>query len=228
MTEYIFLFIILLLRFPQNLFNKKLSGIVNGSGTYFLYGAYNYLLAGAVALAMMLLGGTYTISLPALGISALGALSLALNLYCSLEALKSGVMVLASLAGSAGLLLPCITGIFMFDEPMSAVQFIGIGLLIFSGWLLIGYSKEQTGSFTMRTMLLLLGSMLSNGMVMVSQKMFSKFLPNESASVFSFLAFGLLGVGMLIFLIPYLCKKEERAKLKKHQKHFLFTVRFCQ
>ena len=76
-------------------------------------------------------------------------------------------MVLASLAGSAGLLLPCITGIFMFDEPMSAVQFIGIGLLIFSGWLLIGYSKEQTGSFTMRTMLLLLGSMLSNGMVMV-------------------------------------------------------------
>lgn len=63
MTEYIFLFIILLLRFPQNLFNKKLSGIVNGSGTYFLYGAYNYLLAGAVALAMMLLGGTYTISL---------------------------------------------------------------------------------------------------------------------------------------------------------------------
>ena len=32
--------------------------------------------------------------------------------------------------------------------------------------------------------------MLSNGMVMVSQKMFSKFLPNESASVFSFLAFG--------------------------------------
>ena len=130
MKDYIFLIIILLLRFPQNLFNKKLSGIVNGSGTYFLYGAYNYLLAGAVALAMMLLGGTYTISLPALGISALGALSLALNLYCSLEALKSGVMVLASLAGSAGLLLPCITGIFMFDEPMSAVQFIGIGLLI--------------------------------------------------------------------------------------------------
>lgn len=137
-------------------------------------------------------------------------------------------MVLASLAGSAGLLLPCITGIFMFDEPMSAVQFIGIGLLIFSGWLLIGYSKEQTGSFTMRTMLLLLGSMLSNGMVMVSQKMFSKFLPNESASVFSFLAFGLLGVGMLIFLIPYLCKKRSEQSLKKHQKHFLFTVRFCQ
>lgn len=215
MKDYIFLIIILLLRFPQNLFSKKTSGMVNNAPSYFLYGAYGYLLAGAVALVLMLAGGATGFSLPAFGISALGALSLAANLYCNLEALKSGVMVLAALAGSAGLLLPCIAGIFMFDEPMTPLQFVGIALLIFSGWLLIGYSKEQTGSFTPRTMLLLIGSMLSNGSVMLAQKMFSKFLPDTSASVFSFFAFGLVGIGMLAGLLPYLRNGEERTKLKE-------------
>ena len=113
----------------------------------------------------------------------------------------------------------------VFDEPMSAVQCIGIELLIFSGWLLIGYSKEQTGSFTMRTMLLLLGSMLSNGMIMVAQKMFSKFLPDVSASVFSFLAFGLVGVGMLACLLLRLARSRSTDEIKKMPKKlFLYGI----
>ena len=117
------------------------------------------------------------------------------------------------MAGSAGLLLPCIAGIFMFNEPMKPMQFIGIALLIFSGWLLIGYSKEQTGSFTPRTLLLLIGSMLSNGSVMLAQKMFSKYLPDTSVSIFSFLTFGLIGIGMFIGLVPSLLSQSGRAKI---------------
>ena len=213
MKDYIFLIIILLLRFPQNLFSKKTSGMVNTAQSYLLYGAYSYLLAGLIAFVMLIFGGMSGFSLPAVGISALGALSLALNLYCNLEALKSGVMVLAALAGSAGLLLPCIAGIFMFDEPMKPLQFIGIALLIFSGWLLIGYSKEQTGSFTPRTLLLLIGSMLSNGSVMLAQKMFSKYLPDTNVSIFSFLTFSLIGIGMFIGLVPSLLSQSGRAKI---------------
>lgn len=218
MQSYIFLIVILLLRLPQNLCSKKTSGLVNNMPTYFLYGAYSYLLAGAIAFALFLFNGFSGISLAAVGISALAAASLALNLYCSLGALKCGVMVLASLASSAGLLIPCVAGIFMFNEPMSLLQGIGVILLIFSGWLLIGYSKEQTGSFTPKAMLLLLGSMLSNGCVMLAQKMFSHYLPDTSVSVFSFLTFGLLGIVMLICLCPYLCKKDERRLLTKTPK----------
>ena len=93
------------------------------------------------------------------------------------------------------------------------MQFIGIALLIFSGWLLIGYSKEQTGSFTPRTLLLLIGSMLSNGSVMLAQKMFSKYLPDTSVSIFSFLTFGLIGIGMFIGLVPSLLSQSGRAKI---------------
>ncbi len=213
MKDYIFLIIILLLRVPQNFSSKKTSGLVTNSQSYFLYGTYSYTLAGLIAFVMLLFDGMSGFSLPAVGISALGAVSLAVSLFCSIEALKSGVMVLAAMAGSAGLLLPCIAGIFMFNEPMKPMQFIGIALLIFSGWLLIGYSKEQTGSFTPRTLLLLIGSMLSNGSVMLAQKMFSKYLPNTSVSIFSFLTFGLIGIGMFIGLVPSLLSQSGRAKI---------------
>ena len=213
MKDYIFLIIILLLRVPQNFSSKKTSGLVTNSQSYFLYGTYSYTLAGLIAFVMLLFDGMSDFSLPAVGISALGAVSLAVSLFCSIEALKSGVMVLAAMAGSAGLLLPCIAGIFMFNEPMKPMQFIGIALLIFSGWLLIGYSKEQTGSFTPRTLLLLIGSMLSNGSVMLAQKMFSKYLPDTSVSIFSFLTFGLIGIGMFIGLVPSLLSQSGRAKI---------------
>lgn len=213
MKDYIFLIIILLLRVPQNFSSKKTSGLVTNSQSYFLYGTYSYTLAGLIAFVMLLFDGMSGFSLPAVGISALGAVSLAVSLFCSIEALKSGVMVLAAMAGSAGLLLPCIAGIFMFNEPMKPMQFIGIALLIFSGWLLIGYSKEQTGSFTPRTLLLLIGSMLSNGSVMLAQKMFSKYLPDTSVSIFSFLTFGLIGIGMFIGLVPSLLCQSGRAKI---------------
>lgn len=213
MKDYIFLIIILLLRAPQNFSSKKTSGLVTNSQSYFLYGTYSYTLAGLIAFVMLLFDGMSGFSLPAVGISALGAVSLAVSLFCSIEALKSGVMVLAAMAGSAGLLLPCIAGIFMFNEPMKPMQFIGIALLIFSGWLLIGYSKEQTGSFTPRTLLLLIGSMLSNGSVMLAQKMFSKYLPDTSVSIFSFLTFGLIGIGMFIGLVPSLLSQSGRAKI---------------
>ena len=213
MKDYIFLIIILLLRVPQNFSSKKTSGLVTNSQSYFLYGTYSYTLAGLIAFVMLLFDGMSGFSLPAVGISALGAVSLAVSLFCSIEALKSGVMVLAAMAGSAGLLLPCIAGIFMFNEPMKPMQFIGIALLIFSGWLLIGYSKEQIGSFTPRTLLLLIGSMLSNGSVMLAQKMFSKYLPDTSVSIFSFLTFGLIGIGMFIGLVPSLLSQSGRAKI---------------
>lgn len=215
MKDYIFLIIILLLRVPQNFSSKKTSGIVTTAQSYFLYGTYSYLLAGFIAFVMLIFNGISGFSPNAVAISVLGAVSLAANLFCSIEALKSGVMVLASMASSAGLLLPCVAGISMFDEPMKPMQFVGIVLLIFSGWLLIGYSKEQTGSFTPRTLLLLIGSMLSNGSVMLAQKMFSKYLPDTSVSVFSFLTFTLIGVGMFIGLLPFLCTKDGRSRIKE-------------
>lgn len=204
------------MKFFQKLLNKKTSNMVNGRPAYLCYGAYRYILSGLMALVLLIIAGAYTQITPlAAAISALGALALTINLYCGLEALKSGAIVLTSLAGSAGLLLPCIIGIFLFDEPMSAWQFLGIGLLLIAAYLLIGYSKQLTGSFTPKTLLLLIGSMLSNGTIMVAQKMFSKYLPGTNASVFSFLSFGIAGICMLLGFLACIGGKDGKKELPK-------------
>ncbi len=204
MIEYSYLAVILLMKFVQKLLNKKTSVMIDGAAQYLGYGAYRYILSGLMALVLLLFAGDAgDFGLTALGISALGSLALAVSIYCSLEAMKNGAIILVSLASSAGLLLPCIFGIFMVFEPLWNDSI---------AYLLAGYSKRLTGSFTTKTLLLLLGGMLSNGLIMIAQKMFSKYLPDASVSVFSFLSFGLAGLAMLILLLPQLINKKGREK----------------
>lgn len=100
----------------------------------------------------------------------------------------------------------------MFDEPMSAMQFVGIGLLLISAYLLVGYSKKLTGSFTKKTLLLLLGGMLSNGLIMIAQKMFSE-IPARRQRLGIFVSVvRTCGLTMLILLLPQLINKEGREK----------------
>lgn len=212
--KYTYLIGILTLKFLYSLFNKKSSIVVDGISQYISYGAYRYLLSALLAVPLLFISGidASKFSLSAVMVSALAAVAQAISLFCSLEAMKSGAMVLVTLAGAAGLLIPCILGIFIFNEPMDIWQLIGILLLFGSAYLLIGYSKELSGKFTPKTILLLLGAMFTNGAVMVAQKIFSLYVPDADASVFSLLSFLIAG---LIFVAAGL--RRRAAKNEKAQ-----------
>ncbi|MDY3927756.1 MAG: hypothetical protein SOZ34_00100, partial [Clostridia bacterium] len=107
---------------------------------------------------------------------------------------------LSSLFSTAGLLVPCIAGIFIFNQPMSYGQWIGMALFFVAAYLLIGSSAKIYSGFSLKTFLLLIGAMLANGLTMLSQQMFTFFVPDGDVSVFSFLflSFGIVGVLMLI------------------------------
>ena len=215
MIAYILLGINLLMKFIQSLFNKKTSEIISGVPVYLSYGAYRYLLSALMAVPILLIPNTgkIIISWASIASSALAAVSLVVSLYCTLEAMKSGAIVLCSLASGAGLLLPCVIGIFAFDEPMSVWQFVGIGLLIFSAYLLIGYSKKLYTKFTFKTAALLVGSMISNGLIMVAQKMYSLYVKEGSAAMFSVLMFGMAAVMFFVCMIIFAECRHEKIKL---------------
>lgn len=59
MKNYIYLLIILLLRFPQSFCGKKNSSLISGKTAYFAYGAYTYLLATAAAGVGLLISGDF-------------------------------------------------------------------------------------------------------------------------------------------------------------------------
>ena len=86
--------------------------------------------------------------------------------------------------GTAGLIIPCICGVFLFGETMSAMQLVGIAVFFISAWLLIQSSKQIYPHFSLKTFALLAVVLVSNGLTMLLQK-YTRFGCRTAASLCS-------------------------------------------
>lgn len=120
-----------------------------------------------------------------------GGLAIVIANLCSLLALQSGTMVINSVFATAGLIVPCIVGMFLFGEPMSIWQWLGIAVFIGASWLLGTSAKDTYSNFSLKTVLLLIGSFLGNGLIMLCQKALTFLKPDANISVFSLLTFAI-------------------------------------
>ncbi|MHC1694868.1 MAG: EamA family transporter [Eubacteriales bacterium] len=203
MTPVLYLGIMLFMKFLQSIFNKKTSNTLKDWRGYVFLGAFQYITAAVIALVLIFIGGKgLSLDAPTVLISLLAAVSLCVCTFCPLAAMKDGSLTLVSLFGTAGLLVPSIAGVFLFGEKMSLMQYVGIAVFLVSAWLLIGASKEIYKSFSFKTFLLLMGSLLGNGTVMLTQKLFVYKVPGGDVSSFSFLIFGSLGL-ILSAVLPF-------------------------
>ena len=115
--------------------------------------------------------------------------------------MKSGTVSLSSMFGTAGMIIPLIAGVFLFNQPIHAMQWVGVALFFVAAWLLIGSSKKIYTNFSFKTLLLLIGTLLANGGTMLAQQMFTAYVPDGDVSVFSFLSFGIISIlGLIMFL----------------------------
>ena len=192
--------IILFVRVIQQYTSKRSSMLIPSS----LYGNVKYfmlskLFAAVFAMILLTVGNEWTrIDLSTVLISTASGIMLVLGSVCGLYAIRSGTMALSSLFATAGLLVPCIAGIFLYGETMSLWQWLGVLLFFLSSYLLIGAGKRANGSFNIKTVLLLIGSLLSNGIVMLLQTVFSREVENGSVTAFSFLSFILPALILLV------------------------------
>jgi multidrug transporter EmrE-like cation transporter len=92
----------------------------------------------------------------------------------------------------------------MFGEKVNYVQFTGLGIFLFSAYLLISGSKKIKADFSPATLFLLLLSMLANGATMLFQKMYGLSGTDSGAAFFSFFTFApasvILGAAVLIWI----------------------------
>lgn len=210
--------IILLCRVAQHMANKKTSGMINGQVLFFHYAAARQVMSAFMALALILISrkGFY-IDAKTVIISVFSGSMLVLSMFCSITAMKTGTMALSSLFSTAGLFIPCVAGIVLFNQPVNAFQWLGLLLFVFSAYLLIASSKKIFNGFSVKTFLLLLGVLVSNGLTMLAQQMFTAYVPCGDVSVFSFLSFGTVGV-VLFAALPFVSKmsNEKVAPLPKN------------
>lgn len=194
--------LILPLKAVQSVLNKYTSQSLSGASNVFRFLSFQYLISAVIA-AVYFLCTNRSVSLGAVSIfSSLGAAaSLALSSVFYILALQQGAMALVSLAAAAGLIVPIIGSIFLFGENLSLFSVLGLLLLGLSVYLQTGYSKQIYNRFSFKTFLLLLGVTLSNGAVVLFQKMYANFLPNPNISFFSVCLFGFGFIFLTVFYI---------------------------
>lgn len=173
-------------------------GEVRGRTLYLVY--YQGVACLLALVALLFSGGFAAIDGLTAFLATITGVFLTLSSLLSLLALKTGTLALGTFASSAGLIIPAAAGIFLFDEPLSLWQWGGVALMLCSAFLLGSSSKEQKGTFSLKTVWILLGSMAANGAVMLCQKYFAERVPDGSVSAYSFLTFLIPALALGIFL----------------------------
>ena len=171
--------IIACMRVIQSYSNKQVSMLIDSRMKFFEYGAYYQFVSAAFSIVTLCIAGFYGLDGVTAICALLSALLFAVELYAGIEALKGGTMVLCSMFAQGGLFVPCILGIFLFNEPMSIFQWLGLAVFVCSAGLLASGSNESGQKLTWRTVGMLFLSFLSGGFVMVVQKYFA--IPDEDA-----------------------------------------------
>lgn len=221
----LFIFAIMCMRVVQSVYSKKISLFIPGGiFSYVLYLVISMLMASGFSLITLVVAGDFSgVNDQAVIIAAFSGTFLALGSMCSLKALTSGTIVLNSIFGTAGLIVPCILGIFFFNESLTVLQMICILAVLFSAVLLIDSSKKITGNFSKKTLFCLIGNFLTNGMVMFCQKLFGVLQPDGNVSFFSMLTFFIPAL-VLTVMLPIFAKKSE--KTGKFPKKFILYISF--
>ncbi len=228
-TGSLCIIVILLVRIVQQ-YSSKSSSMLLPKTFYgnLVYFNLTKLLAAAFAVILLVIGGFKSLGGSSLGMtllfSGISGVMLVLASVFGLYAIKSGTMALSSMFSTAGLIVPCIAGIFLFDDVISPMQWLGVVLFLASSYLLIGASKKMYAHFSFKTVLLLVGSMLANGVTMLMQTMFKKTVENANVSAFSFFSF-IIPVGIMsVIMVFYKAKNPDECHEKLQKKLTVFAV----
>ena len=187
--------IVLICRVVQAIFNKQSSNEVGNARTLVLYSTYRMAISAALGLILLLAAGNgFRLGGETVLIATFSGVMLFLSGACSIFSMKSGTVSLDSMFGTAGMLIPMLAGIFLFDQPVRPLQWAAVVLFFVAAWLLVRSSKRTYANFSFKTALLLAGSLLSNGCTMLAQQLFTQLVPDGDVSAFSFLSFGVLAL----------------------------------
>ena len=191
----LYLSIVMLCRIVQAIFGKRASNEIKSIPMLIGYSSFKDAISALFAILLILVvGNGFKCGLLTVLIASFSGITLFFAGFCSLYAMKSGTVSLSSMFGTAGMIIPILAGVFLFNQSVSFMQIVSMAVFFVSAWLLVGSSKEIYTNFSFKTMLLLLGSLFSNGGTMLAQQMFTAYVPDGDVSVFSFLSFGIISL----------------------------------
>ncbi len=132
-------------------------------------------------------------------------ISTALMTLLNMRALRTGPLSYTNIIIFCALIIPALSGKVLYDEPVSAAQYIGVALMLLSFVLSVDTSQDSKG-MNLRWLLLCLGAFLFNGSLGVMQKLHQNTEWKAQLGVFLLVAF------VVYFLICLVLTLLSRAK----------------
>ena len=209
------------MRVLQRASGKKANNMLNGKMIVWEYGLFTQLTSMFTGFILLCIAGFNGFNLLTVLCAIVTALLFAADHFIGVAVINNATLAAANMASMAGLVVPCVLGIFLFDEQMNVAQWIGVALFISSVYFFAADSKQTyEGKFSWKTVVLLILHFLMQGAVMVVQKYFAVLVPDGNVAMYNFLSFGLNAVFMLIGITVLVCYKkrdESGEKINKLQ-----------
>ena len=214
--------IIALMRVVQAVCNKKASTLVIGRRSFFGYGAFYQFTAAFFSLLYLWKTGFSGWNAETVLLALCSALFLTVNLFADLEAVKGAPLAVCTMFAMGGLFLPCVIGIFLFNEPMRVMQWLALAVFIVSIYLLGSESATAEKRLTIKTVLMLVLSCFANGMVMLTQKYFAFRVADGNVAFYSCLTFTMsaLILGCCFLGQSGLFKRKQRVEKRQSRTAF--------
>lgn len=178
-----------ILRILQATFNKKSSLSLSSPGAHLRFGLYFESAAAIFSLLYLFINGVSGFNAAAIICSAIMGVSFVLELATSLKSLQSAPLALCTMCSlGGGIVLPTVLGIFVFNEPMSIWQWIGIIFFFISAYLLMPV-ENNTLSLKGSAVIILICNFLINGLCGFISKYFAVTVVDGNPASFAFLSY---------------------------------------
>ena len=196
-----------------NSFCDKLVSAISNNRYNTVYNGMKFLVCAACAIPMLWVGAPLVFGVGSLACGCICGLLYAVSKTVMLKGYEATTVAFMTLCHSAGMIVPCILGHFLWSETLSVVSAFGIGVTILAILLLKAGKKEEKGLHAKGVLYGVVIFLTSAG-VMVTQKAMGIYFVGDNVALYNFYSF-LVAAGILcLFIRPardrHSPKKEKR------------------
>jgi drug/metabolite transporter (DMT)-like permease len=223
---YIFLLTAILLNLVKSFCSKRISGRVSGLSDTVDVTLVRNILCALLGVMIIFMGGTEGFFMPPIGwiICTVSGIAIGANYVVWVLSLRSGVYLLTSTANSANFIVAVFCAVVFFKESLPLPKILAIVFILLAIFFMGKYQTESQGKPKPLHILLLFLVFLTAGVSSVTQKWFTRTLPEISAHTFTFYSLLVSVVLLTIFSTVLPHKPTFKARTKSLSASIIWIV----
>lgn len=203
MIYYLFLLIVIASGGVKGYCGKMTSGYANTVRNAAYINCVRFVFCSLIGLGLAVVtdGGFPTLSPIGLAISALAGLTQTAFVLTWVVSVRRSAYTMTDVFLTLGVLIPTLLTSAIYGESVRIAQWIGFILLFTAVYIMCSYNNDIKTKMTPSSFLILLLCGVANGLCDFSQKLFTRELPTESISAYSFYSYVFATVFLALAMI---------------------------